>query len=583
MADISKIKVPNGTTYDIKDEVARSYLEPIDTRTYTNVIATANSQLGGGFFYLRVRPDNFYYSRWHVKVRVTATCPGTSTQQYYNTKTVFDVWGSQATVYGYICDNKILNTSYRPIYYNSVFLTNVTGYNNNCSHWIGTSLYYSTNPTSTTYYRTIFVELLEYDGCEVELQNSLIKPDNIPNRAEHTSWYSSTNISYSNYDACSNGIKQAGDANTTSIHALYRCYGNYIADSVLYRYQLLFHTGEYTLTPLNNVSNGYDNTAKAMLTNVAIDPFRPIYYYATTTAVAANGSIGAGSLFWHYGAVDLRYTFNMTTSSLTANRPLYLVVTPTDGGMCKLASSTPWAQNLPTSSDGYWYVLLGQAHNGYQIELYDDHPVYKHNGSRIVRVSPPTEAVSVLRREKGGLVANNYVYQYHLLFHMNDSELTPLNISSNSPASGSKSMLTNVEFDPFLPIYYYDSETSVSPDGIIDPNMLFWTHDNVHLGYTFNDAHQGNQCLSINKPLYLTVTPTANGKCKLASSRPLTQSLPTTKDGKWYIYLGQTFNGYEISLTKDHPVYMHDGTNVVRVTASTASSISNEQIMALFI
>jgi len=390
MAELSKIKVPDGTVYDIKDAVARAYHEPIDIRTYTNVIATSNDNVGAGFFYLKVTPDDYYYSRWRVKVRVKATVDGTGAQQYYDTDTIFHVWGSQATVYGYICENRILNTSYRPIYYNSVFLTNATGYTNGCSHWIGFNLWYSGNPTSTSYYRNVEVELLEYDECEAELQDSLITPTNIPNRASHTNWYTSTNTSFSNYDACTSGIRQSGDSNTTSIHALMRNSGNYIADSALYRYQLLFHVDEDRLTPLNNVNNGYSSTTKPMLTNVEFDPFKPIHYYGTTTTVSANSSIGAGALYWHYAGVDLRYIFNMTTSSLTAHKPLYLVVTPTTGGMCKLASATPWSQALPSTNDGNWYILLGRTYSGYQMTLYEEHPIYVHDGTAVREILPQT-------------------------------------------------------------------------------------------------------------------------------------------------------------------------------------------------
>ena len=386
MAELSKIKVPDVTVYNIKDAVARAYHEPIDTRTYTNVLATSNDNVGAGFFYLKVTPDTYSYSRWRIKVRVKATVDGTGAQKYYDTDTFFHVWGSAATVYGWICENKILNTSYRPIYYNSVFLTSSTGYTNGCSHWVGFNLWYSGNPTSTSYYRNVKVELLEYEECEAELQDSLITPTNIPNRASHTNWYTSTNTSFSNYDASTNGIKSSGDANTTSIHALIRNAGNYIADSALYRYQLLFHVDEDRLTPLNNVNNGSGSTTKDMLTNVEFDPFKPIHYYGSTTTVSANSSIGAGSLYWHYGGIDLRYTFNMTTSSLTAHKPLYLVVTPTTGGMCKLASAAPWSQTLPSTDDGNWYVLLGRTYSGYQMTLYEEHPIYVHNGTGIQEV-----------------------------------------------------------------------------------------------------------------------------------------------------------------------------------------------------
>lgn len=381
MADISKIKTLDGTTYDLKDTIARRAHdpEPLETKTYTNVIATANDNNGAGFFYLKVRADDFTNSYWHVKTRVKASVPGNIN---YYTDTTFDLWGFQNTYSWYACVNRIRSTSYRPIYYNSYFRVSSTGYDNGCGAWIGFNLWYSTNPTTATLKREITVELLAYENCTVELQDELITPMNIPNRAAHTNWYTSTNTSFDNFDACSYGLKQSGDANSTSISNLYLYNGNYRADSILYRYELLFQTDDNTLTPLNNVSNGYGSTTKTMLTDVEFDPFGRIYYYNSTTTVNPEANISAGALFWSYSGVDLRYTFNCGTT-LTAHEPFYLVVIPTGDGKCKIASDSPWAQDLPTTNDGKWYILLGRTHSAYQIALHSEHPVYYHDGTRI--------------------------------------------------------------------------------------------------------------------------------------------------------------------------------------------------------
>lgn len=383
MADISKITLPNGSSYNIKDVYARQSHDPIplETKTYTNVIATANDANGAGFFFLKYRGDT-YDSKWHIKVRIHATVPG---QHLYDTETIYDLWGYQSTYSWFACLNRIKNTSYRPIYYTSHFRVSATGYNNNCGGWMGFNLTSSTNPTNTSYKRTIVVDLLEYTGCSVEMQNTLVTPTNIPNRAAHTDWYGSTNTSYDNFDAANYGLKQTGDNNTTSIVNLYHSAGNYIADSAIYRYQLLFQKSENVLTPLNNVNNS-TATNKAMLTNVEFDAFGGIYYYVSTTTVNKDAAIGAGSLFYSY-TLDIRYTLNSGTT-LTAHKPLYLVVTPTSNGMCKIASSSPWAQTLPTSADGKWYILIGRTYSTYQCSLYPEHPVYMHNGVGVQRVLP---------------------------------------------------------------------------------------------------------------------------------------------------------------------------------------------------
>lgn len=387
MADISKITITDGTTYNIKDSVARR--EPIDTHTYTDIIATSNENRYATFFYARLRAPT-YNDRWRIVVRVRATVPGSASNAgLYSTDTTMELWGYANTYGGYYNKNIITSTSYRPVYYHSVFFVSQTGYDNNCGDWIGINLCNSFNPTNASYKRQIVVDLLECDGCAFEFSDTLYTPDTIPNRSAHTNWYASTNKSFTNLDCCTQGVRMSGDSNSTTIHSLYRYQGNYVAHSTLYRYQLLFHVDENQLTPLNNVSNGYDNASKAMLTDVEFDPFMPIYYYGTTTTVASGSNIGAGAMYWHYSGIDLRYTLNCGTT-LAAHRPIYLVVTPTSDGKCKLASATPWSQTLPDFDDGYWYILLGRTYSTYQFTLYQDHPVYMHNGTTIVRVSPYT-------------------------------------------------------------------------------------------------------------------------------------------------------------------------------------------------
>lgn len=173
--------------------------------------------------------------------------------------------------------------------------------------------------------------------------------------------------------------------------------GNYTADSVTYGYEMLFQKGgneKGRLTPLNNNDNMTAAT-KTILTNVEFDAFGKIYYYGTTTTVAANTRITTQNLYYHYTYVDLRYIFNVTTSTFTGNEPLYLVVSPQSNGRVKLASATPYTQTLPSTDDGYWYIFLGRMYDGYQLTLYTEHPVYRYNGTELIQVLNPEIAAGL--------------------------------------------------------------------------------------------------------------------------------------------------------------------------------------------
>lgn len=194
--------------------------------------------------------------------------------------------------------------------------------------------------------------------------------------------------------------------NTTNISVLNHGAATFVADSVIYRYQLLFQIDENTLTPLNNVSNGYSKTNKAILTSISFNPFGKIFYYFSTKTVSAGGNAAGGVLCYQHGTVDLRYSLNISASvnALTAEKDVYMKVIPQIDGTVKLAAAFPLVQTLPTTYDGYWYIYLGRAYSTYQINLYQNHPVYYHNGTSIVRMFPPETALA--STENAGLMSS---------------------------------------------------------------------------------------------------------------------------------------------------------------------------------
>lgn len=178
--------------------------------------------------------------------------------------------------------------------------------------------------------------------------------------------------------------------------------GGLIANSVVYRYQLLFQMDEDHVTPLNNVSNS-TGTSKAMLTNVEFDPFGSILYYASSTTVNAGSRVGGGSAYYA-GTNDCRYTFNCA-KTLTAYKPLYLKVVLQANGKVKLATGTCWAQDLPTTNDGYYYIFLGRTYSTYQMGLYPWHPIYYHDGTQIREYVNPNKAIDAAQITKGTIAA----------------------------------------------------------------------------------------------------------------------------------------------------------------------------------
>lgn len=212
-------------------------------------------------------------------------------------------------------------------------------------------------------------QIPQYYICHLTYQTVTI------NNVEYTGWYISRAVD-------NDGIGQ----NLRIIQILK-------ADSAIYRYQLLFHTDVDTVTPLNNVNNT-TGTSKAMLTNVDFDAFARIYYYNVQTTINAGQYTAANYvLYYQHGLMDLRYSINCG-STLTTNELVYLKVIPQSNGMVRLAPDPCWAQELPTTADGYWYILLGRAYSTYQLSLFPDHPVYYNDGTRIMQAMAPNMALT---------------------------------------------------------------------------------------------------------------------------------------------------------------------------------------------
>ena len=153
--------------------------------------------------------------------------------------------------------------------------------------------------------------------------------------------------------------------------------------SAIYRYMFVFTNKDGQLVPSCNTSNS-TSTSKTLSTT-AFDPHLPIYYYSTTTTVAANASPNASYLYRKYTSCNMRYAFNCSTTGLTNKAPVYVQCSPQTDGSVKLSGNNCLVQALPTTADGYVYIFLGYTYSQYQIELSDTHPIheYKNNALRL--------------------------------------------------------------------------------------------------------------------------------------------------------------------------------------------------------
>jgi len=178
-------------------------------------------------------------------------------------------------------------------------------------------------------------------------------------------------ICYRGYDSNSNTIGYQIRTNSSTLPA----------SDKFYRYRLLFTSLDGTKWVPANTSSSTNATAQRTPNTKVIDPFGPIVYYGSTTAIDANASPSTGALWQQYTLV-LGYSFNDTGATLVLSypAPVFIKCTPQSGGGAKLDGYT---QTLPTTADGKIYILLGIAYDETHVELKLEHPVYYYDGNGV--------------------------------------------------------------------------------------------------------------------------------------------------------------------------------------------------------
>ncbi|MFA5026238.1 MAG: hypothetical protein WC503_07085, partial [Candidatus Shapirobacteria bacterium] len=179
-------------------------------------------------------------------------------------------------------------------------------------------------------------------------------------------------------------------------------WGNAItAGTTIYRYKLLMQSSDGRWYPLTFESG--TGTTKAIST-VEFLPNSPILYYNTTTTV--NTGTSFTNVYSEIPISTLSYTANQ--ASWTNQQPIYIKGVINSNGNFVLDNSgytNFLTQTLPTSDDGFVYILLGQMYNTTYMRLFQYHPMYKYSFGRVQPYSPNDEFF-VLR--SGDTISGNF-------------------------------------------------------------------------------------------------------------------------------------------------------------------------------
>lgn len=169
------------------------------------------------------------------------------------------------------------------------------------------------------------------------------------------------------------------DVNTDTVGYTIRHNGASLpTKTAMYRYRIMFTSadGNY-FVPANSSSSTSASSSKTVTTE-KIDPFAPIYYYASSTAVTAGNRPTVSNVTQQYNSITLGYSFNRTGAALTLTswQPVYIKCAPQTDGSAKIDADNPFVQTLPSTADGKIYILLGYATAATTIEMVLEHPVY---------------------------------------------------------------------------------------------------------------------------------------------------------------------------------------------------------------
>ena len=198
-----------------------------------------------------------------------------------------------------------------------------------------------------------------------------------------------------------------------------------------------------------------------------------------------------------------------------------------------------------------------------------------YNGTYWVLVSYDTNTNTIgytIRTNGLQIPVKTACYRYRICFTSPDGNyLIPANASTSTSATASKTVTTE-KIDPFGRIIYYSYTTALAAGDSIGTSYQMQQYNGVTLGYSFNRTGAA-LTMTAKKPVYVKCAPQTDGSAIIDASTPFVQDLPTTADGKIYIFLGVATSATAIEFTLEHPVYEYKGGCVRQYTNAYIPSI----------
>ena len=171
-----------------------------------------------------------------------------------------------------------------------------------------------------------------------------------------------------------------------------------------------------------------------------------------------------------------------------------------------------------------------------------------------------------LRTNSSSLPMTSKVYRYRILFTSPDNaHFVPANNSTSTNATTART-ITQEKINPFGRIVYYGT-TAMVDTGARPSVANLWDQYQFTIGYSYVVT------LTAWKPVYLKCAPQTDGSAIIDSATPFVQTLPSTEDGKIYIFLGIAYSTTQLELLPHHPVFYYKDGSIRMWTNSPTVSV----------
>lgn len=178
-----------------------------------------------------------------------------------------------------------------------------------------------------------------------------------------------------------------------------------------------------------------------------------------------------------------------------------------------------------------------------------------------------------LRTNSTVMTVTDTARYYKLYFTSADgNHWVPASVNSTNNATSARAV-NQRPIDPFGRIVFTSANTSYAAGANLAATTI-WDQYAVTLGYSFNRTGAALE-LTAKKAVYVKCAPQADGSAIMDATEPIVQDLPSTDDGKIYIYLGVAYDATHIELFTNHPVYYYkDG--AIRLWTNAVSNTTVE-------